>query len=105
MEKLQSIEQYEQLKQQKNVLFMFSAQWCRDCVFINPFLPELEENNRDFTWVYIDRDSYIELCQENDVFGIPSFVAYSEGKEIGRFVSKEQKTPEEIQQFVDGLRG
>ncbi|MGM9988876.1 MAG: thioredoxin family protein [Bacillaceae bacterium] len=104
METLQSIEQFEQLKQEKNVLFMFSAQWCRDCVFINPFLPELEEQNADFKWVYINRDDYIELCQENDVFGIPSFVAFSEGKEIGRYVSKDRKTPEEIQSFVDSLR-
>ena len=47
--------------------------------------------------------AYIDLCQQWDVFGIPSFIAVDGGKEIGRFVSKDRKTKEEITEFLKTL--
>ena len=41
---------------------------------------------------------------ELDVFGIPSFIAFEDGRELGRFVSKDRKTQEEIEQFIEGLK-
>jgi hypothetical protein len=38
------------------------------------------------------------------VFGIPSFIAFENGKELGRFVSKDRKTQEEIERFISGLK-
>jgi len=102
---LQSIEQFETLKNEQNVIFMFSADWCPDCRVIEPVLPELEKENNQFTFYYVDRDQFIDLCSELNVFGIPSFIAYDKGKEIGRFVSKERKTKEEIQQFINKING
>jgi hypothetical protein len=37
------------------------------------------------------------------VFGIPSFVAFHNGEEIGRFVNKDRKTQEQIQEFINSL--
>jgi hypothetical protein len=37
------------------------------------------------------------------VFGIPSFVAFKNGQEAGRFVSKDRKTQEEIEEFLTSL--
>lgn len=105
MKSLQSIEQFETLKNEQNVIFMFSADWCPDCRVIEPVLPELEKENNQFTFYYVDRDQFIDLCSELNVFGIPSFIAYDKGKEIGRFVSKERKTKEEIQQFINKING
>ncbi len=51
----------------------------------------------------IDRDDFIDLCVALDVFGIPSFLAYDKGNEVGRFVSKDRKTQQEIEAFLDGL--
>lgn len=101
MKKLESIEEYKNVIQKKNTILMFSADWCPDCRIIEPVLPELEQENSEFTFYYVDRDEYIELCQELDVFGIPSFVAFNEGKEVGRFVNKDRKTKEQIQDFID----
>ena len=56
-----------------------------------------------FSFITVDRDQFIDLCRELDIFGIPSFIAYHQGKEIGRFVSKDRKTKEEIQKFIDSL--
>ncbi|WP_243291061.1 thioredoxin family protein [Bacillus sp. FJAT-47783] len=104
MEKLQSMEQFEALKQEERVIFMFSADWCPDCRVIEPILPELQSENSQFTFYYVDRDEFIDLCANLNVFGIPSFVAFHKGEEIGRFVSKDRKTKEQIQQFIDSLK-
>jgi hypothetical protein len=51
----------------------------------------------------ISCDDFIDLCAELSIFGIPSFVGYSNGEETGRFVSKDRKTKEEIEEFINGL--
>ncbi|TDL76457.1 thioredoxin family protein [Peribacillus frigoritolerans] len=103
MEKLQSMDQYNEVIQKENVILMFSADWCPDCRFIDPFLPELQAENDKFTFFYVDRDQFIDLCAELNVFGIPSFVGFSKGQETGRYVNKDRKTKEQIQEFIDGL--
>lgn len=103
MEKLTSIEQFETLKNEEKTLFLFSADWCPDCRVIEPFLPGIEANYPEYTFIYVDRDEYIDLCGELDIFGIPSFVGYSYGKELGRFVSKNRKTQDEIENFITSL--
>lgn len=103
MEKLQSIELFEQLKNEGRTIFMFSADWCGDCRFIEPALPTIEENYTNYHFVSVDRDDFIDLCGELNVYGIPSFIAYADGLELGRFVSKDRKTQEEIELFIDGL--
>lgn len=82
---------------------LFTADWCPDCRVIEPFLPELEEKYTEYQFVVVDRDDYIEICQEHDIFGIPSFIAFNEGKELGRFVNKNRKTKEQIETFIEEL--
>ncbi|KRG16040.1 thioredoxin family protein [Lederbergia galactosidilytica] len=103
MEKLQSMEQFDQLKKEERTIFMFSADWCPDCRFIDPFLPRLEADYPEYTFIYVDRDQFIDLCSQLDIFGIPSFLAFHNGEEAGRFVSKDRKTLEEIEDFINGL--
>lgn len=103
MEKLQSIEQFEQLKNEERTMFMFSADWCPDCRVIEPILPSIEADYPEYQFIYVDRDDFIEVCQQMDVFGIPSFIAFHNGAEVGRFVSKDRKTKEEIEEFINGL--
>ncbi|HZH58977.1 MAG TPA: thioredoxin family protein [Metabacillus sp.] len=103
MKQLQSIDEYKQIILGEKVILMFSADWCPDCRVIEPILPELEQENSDFTFYYVDRDKYIDLCGELNVFGIPSFVAFHEGKEVGRYVNKERKSKQQIQDFIDGI--
>ncbi|MEH7331529.1 thioredoxin family protein [Neobacillus drentensis] len=104
MKHLESIEEFEQLRDNGKTIFMFSAVWCGDCRFIEPVLPEIEAKFTEYTFIHIDRDQFIDLCQQVDVFGIPSFIAYENGKELGRFVSKDRKTKEEIEGFITGLK-
>lgn len=104
MENLQSIEQFEQLKNGERTIFVFSADWCKDCRFIDPFMPEVVAKYPQYTFIKVDRDEFIDLCAQLDIFGIPSFLAFYNGEEIGRFVSKDQKTQDEIEAFINQLQ-
>ncbi len=103
MKELESVNQYNELIAKDNVIMLFSADWCGDCRFIEPELPEIEETFPTYTFVKVDRDKFIEICQEHAILGIPSFLAYQNGKEVGRFVSKDRKTKEEVIKFIEDL--
>lgn len=101
---LQSIEEFEQFKNGSPVIFEFTADWCGDCRFIDPFMPEVVEMFSDYTFVKINRDQFLDLCIELGIIGIPSFLAYENGRELGRFVSKDRKTQEDIEHFIFNLK-
>ncbi|MED1861992.1 thioredoxin family protein [Fictibacillus nanhaiensis] len=103
MENIKSIEQFNETIKKDVTIAVFSADWCPDCVVIKPILPEIEEEYSNYQFVYVDRDELIELCQELDIFGIPSFLAFKDGEEIGRYVNKERKTKEQIVAFLEEL--
>lgn len=103
MKKLESVEQFGTLKNNGKHIFLFTAGWCPDCRMIEPVLPEIENEYQEYTFISVDRDEFIDLCIELDVFGIPSFIAFGDGKELGRFVSKNRKTQQEIESFIESL--
>jgi thioredoxin-like negative regulator of GroEL len=81
---------------------VFKATWCKDCHFIEPFMPDLEAAYADkITFIEIDRDDMPDLCSELNILGIPSFIAFRKGQELIRFVSKLRKSREEIEEFLD----
>lgn len=86
----------------KYILF-FSATWCPDCKFIEPFMPEIEADYPDYQFVHVDRDQFLDLAKELGIMGIPSFVAFDRGQEIGRFVNKDRKTKAEVEDFINSL--
>lgn len=88
---------------EKRVMLFFTADWCSDCRFIKPRMPEVEAENSDFTWIEVDRDDNMDIARDLRIMGIPSFVAFDQGKEIGRLVNKDRKTKEEVQAFIDTL--
>ena len=103
MKTLTSIKEFETLTTQSKTIFFFTADWCGDCSFIKPVMPEIVDNHPEITFVEVDRDKFIDLCGDLSIFGIPSFVAFENGEEIGRFVNKDRKTKEEIEGFISTL--
>lgn len=103
MQSLQTIEQFSDLKSQGKAVFLFTAGWCPDCHFIDPFMPEIEEKFEEIQFVSVNRDDFIDLCGDLNIFGIPSFIAFENGEESGRFVSKDRKTQIEIEEFLESL--
>lgn len=95
---------YEELaglieNEDKLVLF-FTADWCPDCQFIYPVMPDIEAEHTNMTFVRVNRDQFIEVAQKWDIFGIPSFVVIEKGQEVGRLVNKMRKTKTEMMHFL-----
>ena len=86
------------------VVLFFTAGWCPDCRFIKPAMPEIEQDFSDYTFYEVDRDENIDLAAELNVFGIQSFIIYNNGKEIGRFVNKDRKTKQQVEDFLNNLK-
>lgn len=104
MKEVTSMEEFDAaLLKDKVSVFTFSANWCPDCRFIEPFMQGLVEKYKDYDFYYVDRDANMDLCQRLMVMGIPSFVAVANGKEKDRFVSKLRKSEAEIDAFLKGL--
>lgn len=104
MKKLESVQQFNEYKDAQDTIFMFTAGWCPDCRIIDPIMPEIEQAFPNYSFLSVDRDEFIDLCIELDIYGIPSFLAFSKGQELGRFVSRDRKTPEQIESFIAGLQ-
>lgn len=71
--------------------------------FFKTFIDDLVHDNQDWTFYYVDRDKMVDLCIDLEIMGIPSFIAYKDGREVARLVNKLRKTQEEVQAFIDGI--
>ena len=105
MKTIKTTEEFNQaVASDKPSIIVFSTAWCPDCLYLKPKLPDLEKANADFDWYIADRDELIDLAQELDILGIPSLLAYKDGKQIGSFVSTLCKTPQQIQDWINGVK-
>ncbi|MCQ9278084.1 thioredoxin family protein [Staphylococcus borealis] len=96
---LESESQFKSLKKEHTV-FEFTAGWCPDCRVIEPDLPRLEEKYKDFNFVSVDRDQFIDLAIEHDIMGIPSFLVFKDDELVGSYIGKERKSIEQIDEFL-----
>ncbi|GFN31228.1 thioredoxin family protein [Paenibacillus xylaniclasticus] len=95
-------EQFREAVAGELTVAVFKTTWCKDCHFIDPFMPEVEAAYADrLQFVQVDRDDLPDLCSELNILGIPSFIAFKNGQEVIRFVSKLRKTRDEIETFLD----
>jgi thiol-disulfide isomerase/thioredoxin len=97
----ETLEELAAYVEKGNHVFFFTADWCGDCRFIKPQMPEIEKDFSDWHFVEVDRDKYIDVAAEWNIFGIPSFVVIQNGKELGRLVNKDRKTKQEIADFLN----
>ncbi|MCR8629894.1 MULTISPECIES: thioredoxin family protein [Paenibacillus] len=103
MEQVNNEQVFEQkIAGSKPTIAVFKTTWCKDCHFIDPFMPAVVEAYKDrLDFIQLDRDEVPDLCEKLNILGIPSFIAFREGEELVRFVSKLRKTRDEIEQFLD----
>lgn len=68
---------------------------------MDPFMPDVEEKfKNELTLVEVDVDKVDDVSQELNILGIPSFVAFTDGRELVRLVNKLRKSREEIETFL-----
>ncbi|ETT78921.1 thioredoxin family protein [Paenibacillus sp. FSL R7-0204] len=103
MDKISSPAQFQvAIQSPRLTVAVFKADWCVDCKFIDPFMPDVEQKYAErLTLVEVDVDAVGDVSQEQNILGIPSFVAYTDGRELVRFVNKLRKSREEIEKFLD----
>jgi thiol-disulfide isomerase/thioredoxin len=102
MSEIKSDKEFAQVVQKDRVVVEFYATWCPDCHLIAPYFTGWKEQYADkFTLVKADRDILIETAEKYDVLGIPSFIAFEDGKEVARLVSRDTKTKTECEAFFD----
>lgn len=79
----------------------FSADWCIDCKRILPDLPEIENTfSSSFEFAMIDVDESQPIAEQFNVKGIPTFIVFENGKEVGRLPSRNAKTKEQVVTFL-----
>lgn len=61
-----------------------SAYWCGDCVWNVPKMARIAEHLPGWEFEIYTRED--ERVQALDVFAIPTFVVYRDGKEVGRII-------------------
>ncbi|GAA6823743.1 thioredoxin family protein [Staphylococcus sp. 18_1_E_LY] len=102
MKNLENEQQFEELKQQQTV-FLFTAGWCPDCKVIEPDLPQLEEKYNNYQFISVDRDQFMDICIDHGIMGIPSFLVYKNGEQLGSYIGKERKSIAQIDDFLASL--
>ncbi|WEV70433.1 thioredoxin family protein [Lactobacillus sp. ESL0785] len=105
MEQIKELTRAKLTKITKNgrTVLEFSADWCPDCHFLAPFMPEIEHDFSSSKFYQIDLDGSLDLAKELNIMGIPSFVVYQDGAEIGRLVNRDRKTKDEVEDFLRSL--
>ncbi len=48
----------------------------------------------------VDRDQFIDICVQNDILGIPSFLIFKEGQLLGSYIGKERKSIDQMIIFI-----
>lgn len=73
------------------VLVDFYAVWCGPCKITTPLIEELAKEMKDVKFVSMDVDKNTELVTEKQIFSVPTFKLYFEGKEVGELVGAHPK--------------
>lgn len=79
-----SHEEFEKISKEGKNLFVFGANWCPDCVRINPFLESLCDDFAGRIGVFkVSVDSAASLKESLGIRKIPTLLFYNNGEERG----------------------
>ena len=89
------------LKEKEIVIVDFFATWCGPCQMFIPVFDKVSEklSSDKIAMVFVDIDEEKELSIKNDVKGVPTIVAFKNGKEVARFSGF--RPPEELINFIN----
>ena len=65
MEKIKELseDKLQEITKSGRTVLEFSAEWCPDCRFLDPFLPEIEKDFSDAKFYQIDRDGSVDVAE------------------------------------------
>lgn len=101
MERL-SAEEFQDFISQGKKVVEFSADWCVDCKRIAPDMPDIIQQYGDhFEFAELDVDESRSIAEQYNVKGIPTFIVFQDGVELGRLPSREAKTKDQVEAFLE----
>ncbi len=87
------------LESKKPVFVDFYAAWCGPCQTTAPLIDQISEEKKETVFVKVDVDKNGQLASQYNVFSIPTFVIFNQGKVISQFVGAtgREKITEELE--------
>lgn len=73
---------------------------CRPCIALMPHVEKMAEARPDLTVVKLEAPTARRLCMALRVMGLPAFILYRDGQELGR-VSGGDITPASLEAWLD----
>jgi len=83
--------QNEVLNQKGLVFVDFYADWCGPCKMTSPIVEELANEIKEVKFVKVNVDENPELASQYNIFSIPTFLIFKDGKVIHQFVGARGK--------------
>jgi len=90
------------LKSEKPVFIDFFATWCGPCKMVAPYLETVSNQAKgvDFYKLDVDDPNVREVVTSLQITAMPTFIAFTEGKEFNRIVGAD---PRKIKSVIDDL--
>jgi len=86
-------QEYQQKLESNKPLFVdFWAPWCGPCMMTKPILDKLgKEFAEDVEFLPINADHSREVLEQYRIFGIPTVIAFQNGKEVARLTGAQNE--------------
>ena len=82
----------EVLNSDKPVVLDAWAEWCQPCTAMAPIFDELSKEIKNIKFVKMNVDENPETPSRYTIMGIPTFLIFKNGKEIGRIIGSRSKS-------------
>ncbi len=81
-----SKEEFNNIRNNGNVVVDFYADWCGPCKMLGPVLEGISKNYPDVNFVKVNVDDNEELAAEFGIMSIPAVFMLKDGKPVNKFV-------------------
>lgn len=84
------------------IIIDFFAKWCGPCQMLLPIYTEVANKQDSINMSSIDIDENPDIAADNGVMGVPTIVAFRNGKEISRITGFQTK--EALVKFINSVK-
>ena len=99
--KINNMEEYDNvIENNDKVIIYWNTKWCPDCFVSRRFMPIIVNDFEDFEFYQIEKNQNLELAAHLNIYGVPSFLVFVKGVEVGRLVNKRRKSYNEVKEFI-----
>ena len=89
--KIVNTEEFNELRNNGNVVVDFYADWCGPCKMLGPVMEEVSKDYPEVNFVKINVDEHEALAAELGIMSIPSVFMMKDGKVVDQFLGAQQE--------------